>query len=284
MRLIKAAALAVTLGWTQSAFAQSEPPTLQDLSPGYDMAGGIVLDILGVRLGDTIEDAHAAMTTAFPGIDIRPQERTFNLSDNRGNEAGLDHYLFDEISYIKPDGNSDYLSVTYSTGLTGGRVVSLQRSAKFSEDAEPSLQAFEDAIIAKYGTPSFREAVNFGMPVVNLHFVWANGELVALDPDRVETDRRRFDLPKDDPVQCFKLTNQGPYTFINGRTDDYPACTAYLQVKITLGKRDDLIQRFEMSLMDYRRWYDDAVLADQWLIDQLNNVTESSTPGEAPKL
>jgi hypothetical protein len=278
-RFIRAAAFASMIGATSSlANAQELPPLLNDLPPGYNMEDSLVLDILGVALGQPREEARAAIAAAFPGVNINPEEVAVAVNDGRGNAFAMRHYSSDNVAAFDYDGlHRIYLQANYSTATTGERVTEVMREADFG-DNQPDANAFIAALKAKYGEPSLARSTSGGF---ELHYVWYEGKPVQIAEERIPDER--FDS-EPSPVKCLDISRYGGYTFVQDREDRAPGCTVHLVVEITYGRRDDLMQMMRMTIVDHRRLFDNAVLTDTYMSQELDKVIASSGAAAAPAL
>jgi hypothetical protein len=288
MKRVVSTALAVMLWATGYAVAQDYPPLIEDLPPRYDLNADGAIDILGVELGQTREDAYRAMQAAFPGVEITSREDVIGLRDNRGNAVSFAHHSRDSLSVSTKDfeantGQSTRLEVRYTTAISGERVVSIARNEEYNDNDQPALADLVAALEAKYGEAAARVDPLRGAGLVTIYFGWNNGVPAVLTEAQRETFGRMRIMQDDPYYDCLdRVFNLGSYGFVQERVDAYPGCTLVMKVQIFPGRRDDLVSSFSMELTDYRRWYDNGVATDAFLIEAFEQALSSTGAGDAP--
>lgn len=279
-RTLAAACMVATI--PQVAFAQDAqlPPLLKDLQPGYDMADGTVLDLLGIELGMNANAALAAQRAAHPDGDIVPSDQAIKVTDYRGNDFVFRYHERDALSWRNDAGTAGNLDVAYATGVTGGRVVAVNRDERYADAEQPSVGDVMSALEKKYGKPSY---VLHNQGLIQIFYAWFKGKPSVVNEAQYQTERQ-FDYEKPTPVKCFEIQNYGGYSFMTDRKDDYPDCSVALVVQMNLGRRDDLVSRLNMYLTDYRRWYDDSIAADAYALDAFSSAVNSGSSASAPAM
>ena len=257
------------------ALAQAEaayPSLIKELAPGYELTAGEFPAILGIRPGMTVAEVEA-IVQPLANEALNYPDQIQEVSDPRDGRTFSFLYRTSLYASLTPpvEGSSDSLSVLYTTDLTGGRVKGLTRSLIHTftpPDQMPNFDGTLDAIVASYGQPSFRrDEDTFSV----LYYLYWNGTL-----DQSGSDARL--------QQCTYLSQAVYYSFKQDRTDPYPDCTALVEIT---ANRDYRISKsllsLEVEMTDHRRAYDDAVVADQYLLDGLA-AAEELTNGPEVKL
>lgn len=118
----------------------------------WSLAHAQSFDIVGIELGMSVEEVHQAL--AAHGVDqanIRESRQYYNYSD------GVKHFKTDAfvffISATKVDDSSDSLSIFFSLGPPGGRVVAVMRSVE-NRTNPPTRRQYLEALKIKYGPPT----------------------------------------------------------------------------------------------------------------------------------
>lgn len=262
-------AFAAMMMTATAALGQSEadyPPVISDLLPAYNLSQGAFPAVLGVTLGMTFAEAEALLSPRV--LDqIESTEEIFSISHpNDGRQFGF-AYRTEFTTRLKTDvpQSAEYFSATLTSNLTGGRIASILRGVSYAStapDIKPNYDSTVASIIATYGQPSIQTDRR-------LYYVYWNGEL-----DRSGSETRLN--------QCRHVGSKRYYAFDQNRLDEYPECTALLEIEL---RRDVNVNKslseFRLEFFDYRRSYDDAVMADQYLMDGLN---AAQTVGDGPSL
>jgi|GEM_PF-2659669 len=103
----------------------------------------ISIDILGFSIGMPADEALAKIAVEFPGVEARVQEE-YNLA--------IDSYVPRNVSVTTPGGT---FGVSFTGLQSGNRVYAINRSTGFAIEDRPPLDATKEALIGKYGLPTF---------------------------------------------------------------------------------------------------------------------------------
>jgi hypothetical protein len=120
-----------------------------------------VVDIVGLRLGMTVDEAKAALQAYDPAITINEYRQHYTYSD--GVTHGLrsqDFVFYIEISRKIVEGNQwgdESIALYFSPTPDDQRVTYLTRNLSNTPNP-PTAQQFRDALIEKYGTPADESA------------------------------------------------------------------------------------------------------------------------------
>lgn len=164
----------VRIGWiglaalfvlTPCANAQQANPTFsfkQTFQPANPSFPGVSPDILGVRTGMTVSQVEAIAEKHYRG---KPSE--FKAPDTFGYKevtAQSDPFVQTMHFDTETADTSDVLDLGFTTPVTGDTVYTMTRKIKFykfdvakSAQVDPSVSAVKEALIKKYGPPSYLE-------------------------------------------------------------------------------------------------------------------------------
>lgn len=255
-----------------SALAQDVPypPLLSDQPPGYEFADGQPVDILGIALGMPRREAATRLQEIVPGKQVNPRENIVEISDSGGNSASARYHFGDVISG-QVEGRDVRLELTYTTAVGGERVSIIDREEKFTGD-QPGAAAFQEALAAKYGEPThvneYRPRQGGGFTTLQWH--WIEGKLLP------PSDRR--------PQGNCENSLASAYVFSSRRLDSREGCTAFLEVQIWPGARQDLMSRISMEMIGHLRIYENGVATDAWFAEQVAKARDALSPGAGPAL
>jgi hypothetical protein len=163
-------------------------------APAPRPAGAPVDDIVGVRPGMAWEEAALIVMCTHPLLVVGPdtanrwQIQTYGQTIRQGLSAGFaqprvqktGQQVMRELQAdaIARGGNHARAGIAPGTsrwyagtmGLPGEeRVLYVQREERFADDALPPLQTVEEALLAKYGTPTRRSPLPQGLEMVWSH-------------------------------------------------------------------------------------------------------------------
>lgn len=264
MLFVRLSVLTAVALFSHAALAQSEPsypPLQKDLPPGYELTSGSLPAILGVSPGMARGEVEAVLAPLLSGkLQQRDEVEGIKNPDDGREFAFL--YRRNSSAQVKPsvEGGEDEIAVDYTTDLTGGRVKHIKRSATYwmvDASAKPNFESTVNAIVAAYGQPTFRQDV---AGTLRLYFVYWQG---ALDP---AGSKAHFEA-------CQYVANDIFYSFEQARTDTHPDCTALIEVDAVRDSdvASSLLQ-LDVELTDWRRSFDDAAIADKFLLDGMNSA------------
>jgi len=256
------AAFAFIAAAASQAMAQAEPsypPLAKEFPVGYEMTSGSLPSVLGVSPGMTIAEVDALIApTSLPG-ELAYRDEIQSVSDPSNGAESAFLYRSAVATRLTPavEGSMDRLSVYFTTALTGSRVKGIERNLDYTStplDLIPNFDKTIDAIIAAYGEPSFRKEAGAG---VFLYYIYRDGALAAPGGE-------------DLLIQCQSVKSAIFYAFEQDRVDNYPDCTALVQVTANRHyESTKSLLTLEIEVSDYRRAFDDAVIADQYVLDGL---------------
>ncbi|PTN09712.1 hypothetical protein [Nitrosomonas aestuarii] len=108
-------------------------------------------DVIGLKLGMTVEEVHKVLKDYDVESNIKEHRQYYNYSD------GVEHFKTDDFVYyidaIKRKENNDYLSIFFSPGPQGGRVVAVTRTLE-NKAQPPTRGQYLSALKKKYGQPT----------------------------------------------------------------------------------------------------------------------------------
>lgn len=107
------------------------------------------VDIVGLRLGMTPEEAKAALLAHDPELMLQEQRMYFSYSD--GEKSHKTEPFLATINARRRDA-LEVFTIELSPPPAGGKVVSIKRQQKFGSNA-PTLRTYRDALVDKYGPP-----------------------------------------------------------------------------------------------------------------------------------
>lgn len=121
-------------------------------------------DVIGLKLGMTVEEVHKALKDYDVEPNITEHRQYYNYSD------GVEHFKTDDfvfyIEALKRKENNDYLSIFFSPGPQGGRVVAITRTLE-NRTTPPTRSQYLNALKNKYGQPTSEDinTVHWDFPV-----------------------------------------------------------------------------------------------------------------------
>jgi hypothetical protein len=250
------------------------PAAIEDHAPGYDIADGSIVDVLGISLGMPMADAVAVLQTLYPKAEGHWYDDAPSAQDEHGNVASFSYRSRVGFAGSDGKGSSGNVYLNFTTSLSGSRVSSISRSERFDTGNQPGLPEFLAAMEAKYGPPT----INLN-PEGFIHFyhIWYEGKHVTMTAEQWAKESRNG-FPEPSPARCRDIYGWGSYVFQEERREKYPGCTVVMDVTIFAGERDNVMNSLEIELTDYQRWLDDNTVADKYLRDQL---TKSSVAADA---
>lgn len=287
-----AAVFTVVAGMSLPAMADDPPPlvVVEDI-PVSDGYGSNPPDILGIRFGETIPDAKAALQALCPGVEVAEQVFDEKVSDNRGNEVA---YEYDFQSACRAEGPpSDSMQVRYTTGAAGARVYQIERSVDYPADAYASMQEVKDAIIAKYGTPTM---VLLWPHQNNDEFYYTWEKRQPQTYPTLDMSKRSFRDPDPEAIdRCLGVASWSAYGTPSGDMYDImapgtrkgnpgeDACIGAIRFEMVYGNSPDTVRALRVTGTDYDRSMRDAQAADALIAKMV--ADKASAPGQgAPKL
>lgn len=295
MRIAVALMTAVSI----SAFAMAQEPAppfpvVSDLAEGWETAGTPApLDILGIKIGMPREAAQAA---ALAGIEGDPAESRLNESEvGVAGEYGIEVFFRYASGFTAnkntPTGGQDFLSMTFTTGVSGERVAVVERTLSWGAAELPRRPDIEASVKEKYGEPSWSDPNNNEF-ASNYYYVYFKGEKVSFPAGTTD-----FGQPAPGTADtCIRrLEGVGPYQF-----DDQPGqphtpraaqaerrdCSIILKVTISGSTTPGLVSSLSASMSGVSRLYENAVATDDFLNKALADkmANDNPAPAAGPKL
>jgi hypothetical protein len=146
------------------------------MQPAQSSVPGRAIDIRGLVPGMSIEEARAALA-AVNGGAIRENTYTTSLS-GKGQMVSSVPY----IKWLSIGDDTDKLSAMFSGISSGNQLTLIKREADYrnNRDAAPLFDGFVDALVQKYGDPSFRKD---GNEVTYLMWTYKDGQPAPCDPN-----------------------------------------------------------------------------------------------------
>ena len=273
----------------QAAAAETAPgsiPLVKDLAPGYNMDGGLVLDMRGIALGMPRAEAFAKLQEYFP------QGKSQHINSGLTGSDGYNRVSFpfdaEDTMESTIDGTRDIMRIEYTTPINGERVMGVSRSLSY-DTQQPSFDEVLNGVIAKYGTPTFRRD---GGNVVELSYAWFEGKLAPPTTNAALAEMEAgslFQNPPADPDWCISTRGMNQFGYNLTYADDEiadkaPGCTVVLTVRLAQGKRPDLLYLANFRLMDYRRSFDNWVANSAWVTGEIAKVAAQQGGAAAPSL
>ena len=205
-RLMTAAAACALVGLACAQDAGAPPfPLVNDLPEGWDMGGAdMPIDVLGVKVGMPREQA---VQTVMSGLEIDPnsivesaQEK--GIADQYGTQVFFKHVYWWNGSTNSAAPTQDYVQLSFSTGISGERVIGMTRRTSWSTDL-PRFPDLEQALTAKYGPPTYVAKP----PNARASYYWGyyGGQKFTLD----DAAAKRIDATAD-PSGCLWNLNAVP--------------------------------------------------------------------------
>ena len=204
---------------TQQAVQESSSPSSNPADP---------FDIVGIRLGSTVDEARRAIKKHDPSLT--PTDHAVSL---RGvNNSDYTHA-------VSAGSTSERIDIAFSSPPNSAVAEGVERTQTYAESNRLLLASVEEALLAKYGKPSLRSKKNN-----NLIFTWLLGAPGASD--------RVIQLYKTRDCETANLYNQvgagGGYFLdpASSRTD----CGKALTVMLVLDGTNNLVLQMKSVLID----------------------------------
>lgn len=223
MKLITIIAACGMLLATSSAHADDIVPDVL-MQPAQSSVPGRAIDIRGLVQGMSIEEARAALVAADAGA---LRERTYSTSlSSKGHIVRSAPY----VKWLGIGGDTDKLSATLSGISSGNQITLINRHGDYRNDREaaPLFDDFVDALVDKYGDPSFRRD---GASVTHLMWTYKDGEPAPCDPDGTP--------------QC--LPPESAFSYLPERAEFFDVILA---AKVGRERGHDRVLAFQLSLTD----------------------------------
>lgn len=282
--MTRAAALAVLFGGlSHQVQAQAQdyplPPLIKDLPPRYDIVSPGATDIMGFELGQPRAEAHALLETTFPGFYMASTPAPKGMTDDQGNQVAIQYMAIEAASgNVEQTGGTAELWLYYTTAISGERVGSIKRQEVYNK-AQPEMKPFVEALIAKYGQPTFTQHDAGNSPGMTLQYVWYDGKLAVggvLPNPQISDDELQYSM-------CTGIY-AGGYDVTFDRVNEHPHCTASMTVQLIEGPTPDLIGSLFMKIDDHQRWFDNGLATDQYLESELQKLTDATVRADTPAL
>ncbi|WP_417308033.1 hypothetical protein [Devosia sp.] len=290
MKLLRSTALAVMMGASHQVLAQEDAvilPTIEDIAPseGY---GANPPDILGVPFGTPRDEAIALFEAAIPGLDLETYATEYTLRDTRGNAVKF-AYTYGAEGGVG-QATTEHIILRFTSDATGGRLWKIERTIRYPNGQQASMEALRQSIAEKYGRATLVELY----PHQNRDEITYTWEKRPIDyfPDQ-DVSKRGF--AGTNPVNinpCLLLVDHGryaePYDFkepgIRKGNPGWDVCIGGIQFIIFYGSNANTVRELKIVASDYARQMHDARTLDQMLSDMLDQKANGVTGEGAPQL
>ncbi|QIB66701.1 hypothetical protein [Kineobactrum salinum] len=243
------------------------PPVLSTPAPA---AGQAVDDIVGVRPGQSFDDVHARLgcreegytlevasrwvirdtgdlptrqvLRATNGVACSGQEIARDMGSIAGNQRCIGGFSGSNFRAVRDATDEVYVGFT---GMFGQEIAgAVWRSRSYPEDARPSVDKLEQALIDKYGEPSHREEMrlhNWGMRKGDISLNW----VYDLRGRRVSAENPQYQ-------QCLTISPA-----FSGTHRWSGSCGTVVRAGIAKYHGNDLlVDRFDIGVMDQKAFYE----------------------------
>ncbi|HUZ75457.1 MAG TPA: hypothetical protein VMU87_20935 [Stellaceae bacterium] len=128
-------------------------PTAKPIVRSYP---GVTSDILGIRTGMTLAQAKAVAAKHYTG-KAHENEKTSTIGTNYKGTLAYSKPFVAQVDMSNND-NSDYLIMKFGSDVSGNTAYELRRALSFPNNPtkEPTVSAVKEALIKKYGPPSYQ--------------------------------------------------------------------------------------------------------------------------------
>jgi hypothetical protein len=109
-------------------------------------------DVLGVKLGMTVAEVKNVLTGDGVDADIKEHRQHYTYSDGVVHGLKTEDFIY-YIDAIRTAENTDNLSIFFSPGPLGGRVVAVTRAVT-NQTNPPTRSQYVNALTEKYGEPT----------------------------------------------------------------------------------------------------------------------------------
>lgn len=292
-------AVALLTAVSMSAFAMAQDaappfPVVNDLAEGWETGGTPApIDVLGIKIGMPREAAQAAALTGI-GVDAsegRLDEREVGVSGEYGISVFFRYPSTFTANKNTPTGGQDFLTMTFTTGVSGERVALLERTLRWGAAELPRRPDIEASVKEKYGEPSWTDPANSEF-MSSFYYVYFKGEKVTYPAGTTS-----FGAPEPGtPDTCIRMMDgMGAYQF-----DDQPGashtpraaqtdrkdCSIVLKVTINGSTTPGLVDSLAVSMTGASRVHENATATDAFLNKALAEkmANDNPAPAAGPKL
>ncbi len=291
---VMASVATVSIAAAQDPGAAPPFPLVNDLTEGWETSGTPApIDVVGIKIGMPREAAQAA---ALAALETDASEGRLNeLEVGIAGEYGIQVFFRYPSGYTAnkntPTGGQDFLSMTFTTGVSGERVAMLERTLRWGAAELPRRPDIEASVKEKYGEPSWVDPANNEF-MASYYYVYFKGEKVTYPAETTS-----FGAPElGSPDVCIRMMEGvGPYQF-----DDQPGlahtpralqaerkdCSIVLKVTINGSTTPGLVDSLAVSMTGASRIYENATATDAFLTKALAEkmAADNPPPATAPKL
>jgi len=292
-RLIAVLALLPIVAGT--AAAQQTPvskiPLTRDMAPldGYGEKGP---DVLGIRLGETRDNAIAILKKNYPDAKVEERNYVSTVSDNRNNKVSFEFKANVQVGATSAE-TRENITVRFTSDATGNRVWNIERVINFTQPAD--TETLRKAVIGKYGEPTLIERFDH-QNSLEITFTWERRPVKRLGEQDVM--KRPFNAPRPDTVNtCIDTAWSNPYQGASnydwqpwppGQRKPYPRheqCVGGVKVTMYYASNTQTVRQMKVIANDHYRAMTDAQQLDS-AVAKLMEEAVNSVQGtkQAPKL
>lgn len=275
------------------AQAAIELPLIQDRLPleGY---GSSKADVLGIRLGEARADAIALLKKSFPEGKITEFGSQISIGDNRGNKVVV---AYPHTVRMRWEGDkvTEDIRILFSSGVTGGRVVEIERELRYKGDELGDMAAIRAGISDKHGESTVVERYDH-QNRMEISYTWEKRPVMRFG--ELDVQKRGFaDMGPTSKNFCLLTAGSSAYSSASSKLYSYippdgrkgnpgwDVCVGAIKYTIFYGNNARTVRQLNVIATDYERSMIDARLLDRTLTkmveDKANSVGSTAAP---PKL
>lgn len=241
------------------------------------LADGPSMDVLGIKLDSSVDDAEAALKAAVSDATLLPNSGTLSIGDFTSPtlqfsvdvvEGDLPPWKAMTPNRATGGYNEEYLTLLF--GLEEPqRVIGIRRNKAFTTDQSPALAAFTDALIQKYGKPVFADANN-------MQWIYGASPKAA---SNMPGDMKYFD--------CSQAAEAGAYSLSAGNyqlqsPDKIGECGTFIQLRMSAQPDNpNLLGQFQIWMTDVAAMKASYDYIYKVLNDGAAGVTQTQTQNAA---
>lgn len=282
-----AVALLTAVSISAFALAQDAPPfpVVNDLPEGWELSGGGgAVDVVGISVGMPREAAEAAVYSALeaaPG-SIKPPQQKHSKRGKFG--TSVDYTYFSGFAGEKRtggrDGQREAIRLTYTTGVSGERVLSAMRTLEWPHEETPNLSDILAALTEKYGEPSVASHEPHHRRGT-LFWVYANGQKVTYPTEAVAGEIPHSQCPLWEDGWSNYSSYWNPPSM-----ESVKDCAIVIEARyFSPPKSDELVKSLTVQVRGPSRAVENYNATDAFMSAEVSKKEEEATPEPSkPKL